>query len=178
MIEESRKKIIEERTKSICDFKIKIEKGSVVLRDDILELLQPFIDKPSQENFYIMAGALSSCLYSISSLFFTENTIDEAFEALEEALIEKIVPALNKITPCGNCIECMNGNFDDCENPNIDYSYTTSAHITLLANRLLDYDAYIKMVSNPLTEIVESTEEVEYAYDTITKQLKEMMDHD
>lgn len=61
-------------------------------------------------------------------------------------VVSDVIPALLSPQPCGLCDECKNGNPEGCLNPTVRGDHTTSRFLPILANMLIEYDLFNKII--------------------------------
>lgn len=61
-------------------------------------------------------------------------------------IVTDIIPALLDPQPCGLCQNCKDGDPTQCTNPEIRGDYTLSKFLPLIANMLIEYDLFNKVL--------------------------------
>ena len=123
------------------------EKANVVAEEMCSNLIQSVVK--DSENFNISTAILATakCLTHLASYIYDNETeFLNAIEKARKSIPSKVIPALLDPQPCGICEACKNGHEDDCINPIIDKESTQSYFLPILANYLLEYDLYNKIM--------------------------------
>lgn len=125
-----------------------IDQKANSVAEEISSSLVETIVKDS-EKFNISTAMLSvakSLSHLSSYLYDTEEEFLTDVKKARTAIVSDIIPALLAPEPCEVCEQCKNGNFMDCINPKIRADHTTSRFLPILANMLIEYDYFNKIV--------------------------------
>jgi hypothetical protein len=63
-----------------------------------------------------------------------------------QLVVSLVIPALLNPRPCEQCVNCKNGKFEECLSPVMDTENTSSRFLPLVANFLLEYDLWTKIL--------------------------------
>lgn len=102
-----------------------------------------------QEDFNLTTALLASAKTLSHLVSFMYDTEDEFLNDIKKArtcITSEIIPMLCNPTPCGLCSNCKNGDEQHCINPSIRGDYTTTRFLAILANMLIEYDVFNKII--------------------------------
>jgi hypothetical protein len=107
-------------------------------------------DDGSKENALTLSTAILACAKAMVNLasyaYDTEDEFKEDIMKAREAVVDTIIPAILDPQPCGECEACKNGNPMDCLNPDLNTELLQTRVIPILANGLVEYDTWNKIL--------------------------------
>lgn len=95
---------------------------------------------------YHVLGIAKTLTALVSYLYEDEESFLQDIKNARETVVSDVIPALINPQPCGICNNCKNGNPQECLNPNIREGYTSSRFLPIVANMLLEYDIFNKIL--------------------------------
>lgn len=113
------------------------------------KLIQDLIKEDNAEKFNLTTALLaaSKVLSHLTSFMYeNENVFLEDVKKARETVVQTLIPALLDPHPCGICDNCKNGDQENCLNPSVKADLTTSRFLPILANMLIEYDSYTKVL--------------------------------
>lgn len=111
------------------------------------ELIEKIIKKEEKFNISVALMALAKTLtYLASYLYDSEEEFLSAVQKARTSVVSDVIPALLDPTPCGNCEACKNGNPMECVNPDVRSEYTETRFLPIVANMLIEYDMFNKVL--------------------------------
>lgn len=125
-----------------------MEEKANAVAETITESLVESIIK--QENDFSISTAILAVAKSMaqlaSFLYDNEQEFITDFEKARESITADVIPALLDPQSCGLCDSCKNGIPEQCLNPNLRTDYTLSKFLPLIANVLIEYDLFNKII--------------------------------
>ena len=107
-------------------------------------------DDGSKANSLTLSTAILACAKAMVNLasyaYDTEEEFKEDIVKARKAVVDTVVPALLDPQPCGQCEECKNGNPMGCINPDLNTEMLQTRVIPILANSLVEYDTWNKIM--------------------------------
>ena len=107
-------------------------------------------DDGSKANALTLSTAILACAKAMVNLssyaYDTEEEFKEDIIKTRKAVVDTVVPALLDPQPCGECEECRNGNEMGCINPDISTEMLQTRVVPILANALVEYDIWNKIM--------------------------------
>lgn len=113
------------------------------------DIVNEIIKTNDGEKFNMSLAILSvgkALTHLASYLYDTEQEFLEDVKKARTAIPTDVIPALLRPEPCGKCEACRDGRPEDCEHPQVRGSYTTSRFLPILADMLLEYDLFNKVL--------------------------------
>lgn len=113
------------------------------------QLVNEIISVNNGEKFNMSLAILSvakALTHLASYLYDTEEEFLEDVKQARTAIPTDVIPALLRPEPCGKCEACRDDRPEDCETPQVRASYTTSRFLPILADMLLEYDLFNKVL--------------------------------
>ena len=128
----------------------RVEEMADKIADDMAsELVKKIVEKSNSEEFNLSTAILAAAktLTRLASFMYQEEQeFLKDVRMAREAIVADVLPALLSPQPCGLCEECKNGHPEECIQPNVRAERTTSRFLPVLANMLLEYDLYNKIL--------------------------------
>lgn len=110
-------------------------------------LIQKIVKKEDKFNISVALMAVSKTLTHLASyLYDNEEEFLSAVQKARTSVVSDVIPALLDPTPCGNCEACKNGNPAECINPDVRSDYTETRFLPVVANMLIEYDMFNKVL--------------------------------
>lgn len=114
------------------------------------DLLEAIIKKDNNDkklnlSTVIMAAA-KTLSYLSGYMYDEEKEFLDDVQLARQAVVSDIIPALLHVKPCGECENCKNGEPEECLNPKLTPEYTTSRILPIIANMLIEYDIFNKVL--------------------------------
>lgn len=107
-------------------------------------------DDGSKANALTLSTAILACAKAMVNLasyaYDTEDEFKEDIIKARKAVVDTIIPAVLDPQPCGECEECKNGNPMSCINPDMNTELLQTRVIPILANSLVEYDTWNKVM--------------------------------
>ena len=127
----------------------KLDKLSLEIAQEMSATLLDKIVKESGNNplmsLSTMIVATAKTLTHLAGYYYdNEKEFLDDVQRSREAVVADIVPALLHPEPCGECANCKDGRPDECLNVKVTPEYTTSRILPIIANMLIEYDAFNK----------------------------------
>ena len=114
---------------------------------DLLEAIIKNDDDEKKLNLSkIIMAAAKTLTYLSGYLYDEEKEFLDDVQLARQAVVSDVIPALLHVKPCGECENCKNGNPEECMNPHITPEYTTSRILPIIANMLIEYDTFNKVL--------------------------------
>ncbi len=110
-------------------------------------LVDQILKKEDKFNISTAIMAVAKTLTHLASyLYDTEEQFLTDVQKARTCAVSDIIPALLDPQPCGICEECRNGNPTACLKPNVRADYTETRFLPILANMLIEYDMFNKVL--------------------------------
>lgn len=106
----------------------------------------------SRFNLLMAKMTAAKMLATLSSFSYEEKDFMDSLVRARECVQKEIVPTLMDVQPCGECEECKNGNKDKCLRPIVRSEYCESRFLPLLADALIEYDAWSEILYNHIPQ--------------------------
>lgn len=107
-------------------------------------------DDGSKANALTLSTAILACAKAMVNLasyaYDDEETFKNDIIKARKAVVDTVIPALLDPQPCGECEECKNGNPMGCINPDLNTELLQTRVIPILANSLVEYDTWNKIM--------------------------------
>lgn len=114
------------------------------------DLLEAIIKKDNNDkklNLSTIIMAASKTLSYLSGYMYDdEKEFLDDVQLARQAVVADVIPALLHVHPCGECENCKNGEPEECINPKLTPEYTTSRILPIIANMLIEYDIFNKVL--------------------------------
>lgn len=137
----------EDMQRGLEEFRKIDDKATAVSQEITSKLVESVIKEENKYNITTSILTVAKCLTQLSSfLYDTEDEFLAELKKARESVISDVIPALLRPEPCGKCEECKNGHPEDCINPDVRADYTTSRFLPILANMLIEYDLFNKVL--------------------------------
>ena len=139
---------MEDKMKEGIDSYNEIEKKATEYAEDISEnIIKDILENKDNFNLTTAVIAVSKVLSSLASFMYdTEGDFLADVKKARECVTDDLIPALLQPQPCGICNNCRDGNQEGCINPKIREDYSTSRFIPVVANMLIEYDIFNKVL--------------------------------
>ena len=125
------------------------QKANKVAEELSATLVESIIKNDDGEKFNLSTAimAVAKTLTHLASYMYdTEEEFLTDVKKGRTAVVSDVIPALLDPQPCGLCEECKNGNPEFCLQPNVRGDHTTSRFLPVLANMLIEYDMFNKII--------------------------------
>lgn len=141
----------------------KFEEADTLSRDYSLEMTDKLVDmlhlqdtnqtiENARFNLLVAKMSAAKLLASLASFSYEEKDFMDAVDRSRHCIQEEIVPLLTGAEPCGECENCKNGRPDICLRPNIRREYIESRFLPILAESLIEYDAWNEILFNSIPQ--------------------------
>lgn len=123
------------------------EKANAVAEEISSTLIESIVK--NENNFNISTAILAvakSFSHLASYLYDTEEEFLTDVKKARSAIVSDVIPALLDPQPCEICDECKNGHPEKCIQPKVRGDRTTSRFLPILANMLIEYDLFNKVL--------------------------------
>ena len=127
----------------------RIEQKANSVAEELSATLVESIVKQDGEKFNLSTAVMAvakTLTHLVSYMYETEEEFLADVKKGRTAVVSDVIPALLNPQPCGLCEECRNGNPEFCLKPNVRGDYTTSRFLPILANMLIEYDMFNKIL--------------------------------
>ena len=127
----------------------RIEQKANSVAEELSATLVESIVKQDGEKFNLSTAVMAvakTLTHLVSYMYETEEEFLADVKKGRTAVVSDVIPALLNPQPCGLCEECRNGNPEFCSKPNVRGDYTTSRFLPILANMLIEYDMFNKIL--------------------------------
>jgi len=132
------------------------QKFSMDMADKIVEMLhlQDTNQTIEEARYNLLIAKLSAAklLATLSSFSYEEKDFVDAIDNARKCVQEELVPMLLQSEPCGECENCKNGRPDECIRPHIRHSHSESRFLPILAESLIEYDAWNEILYNSIPQ--------------------------
>lgn len=131
----------------MAEFKKMDDKATAVAKEISEKLVESIVKEEQDFNVTTAILAASKVLTHLASFMY--DTEDEFLVDVKKArtdVVSDIIPALLDPQPCGLCEECKNGHPEECINPTVRGDHTSSRFLPVLANMLIEYDLFNKVI--------------------------------
>lgn len=125
------------------------QKANAVAEELSASLIENIVKEDDNSKFNLTTAimAVSKTLSHLTSYMYEneEQFLTDVHKARTD-VVSDVIPALLSPQPCGLCDECKNGNPEGCLNPTVRGDHTTSRFLPILANMLIEYDLFNKII--------------------------------
>lgn len=140
--------VIEKRSTEFCDQVVK-EGADKILKDDTKKF-----------NLSTALLGTSKALAGLASfLYDNETEFLQDVKKARECVVTDIIPALLDAKPCGVCPTCKDGDTEHCVKPVLRNDMVTTRFIAVLANTMIEYDLFNKVIYTHLVDGKEDSSE-------------------
>lgn len=123
------------------------EKANKVAEEISTSLVDAIMKEDNDFNISTSIMALAKTLSMMASfLYDTEEDFLTDIQKARTCVVSDVIPALLDPQPCGLCDNCKNGIPSECFNPEVRGDYTLSKFLPILANMLIEYDLFNKVM--------------------------------
>ncbi len=126
------------------ELELKAHEESNKIAQQLVEQIVKKVDKFNLSTAILTAAKTLTHLASF--LYDTEEEFLSEVQKARRAVVTDVIPALLDPTPCGKCEACKNGRPNECLNPDVREDYTESRFLPLVANMMLEYDMFNKII--------------------------------
>lgn len=130
----------------------KLSEQAKEVADELTDTVVKIILQSKEEGK--VAFNLSSAILAVSKML--TNLITYAYDSEDEfyndrtrardLVANRIFPVLLNGIPCGECESCKNGKPEDCINPKLETENTQTRFLPILANMIIEYDLWTKIM--------------------------------
>lgn len=111
------------------------------------KLIESIVKEQGKFNITTAVLATAKALSALTSYMYdSEEEFLIDVRKARTTVVSDVIPALLDPQPCGLCDNCKNGDPLNCMNPKVRGDYTTSRFIPIVANMLIEYDLYNKVL--------------------------------
>lgn len=106
----------------------------------------------ARDNIMIAKLSAAKALTALASFSYEEKDFMDAIDLSRHCVQNELVPMLMQEEPCGECENCRNGNPNLCIRPKVRESHVESRFLPLLAESLIEYDAWNEVLYNQIPQ--------------------------
>jgi hypothetical protein len=130
----------------------KANKISIELVKDLGLQDQSITIEQARNNLVLAKMTAVKVLATLSSFNYEEHDFMNSLDRARKCVQEELVPMLIGKEPCGECEECKNGRPNNCIRPKVRDEYCESRFLPLLADALIEYDAWSETLYNNIPQ--------------------------
>ena len=157
------------------------QEHSSKMATDLIALLhledQNMTVEQARFNLLVAKMTAAKLLATLSSFSYIEKDFMDSLVNARKLVQDEIVPTLMQVEPCGECIQCKNGHKELCINPNVRNEYCESRFLPLLADALIEYDAWSEILYNSIPQDKRDIDVLKDINDDFQNQTNEIKKH-
>lgn len=129
-----------------------------------------------QARFNLLVAKMTAAklLATLSSFSYMEDEFMQSLINARKLIQDEMVPMLMNAEPCGECEACKNGHPERCISPKIRESYCESRFLPLIADALIEYDAWSEILYNSIPANVKDSDILQDIDDEFHDKIVEM----